>query len=411
MTSPFYDALETRDPQAREAALMAALPEQVALAQRRAPAYSRILEGVDPFAVNTRAALARLPVTRKSALIDLQKRNPPLGGLTATPPDQLLRIFASPGPIYDPEGRRPDYFRFARALYAAGFRKGELVHNGFSYHFTPAGAMLEGAASALGCPVFPAGTGNTELQVQAIAHLRPAAYVGTPDFLKIILEKGDQLGVVLDSVRRGFVTAGPYLPDARRFYAARGIDVYQGYGTADLGLIAYESTARDGLVLDEHVIVEIVRPGTGEPVSDGEVGEILVTLINRDYPLLRFATGDLSMFLPGTSPCGRTNRRIRGWMGRADQTTKVKGMFVHPEQIGAVMARHPGLGRTRLVVTREDGNDVMTLTVEAAPAEGLSAALSESLAVVTKLKGRVELVAPASLPNDGKVIDDQRKFE
>lgn len=410
MANSFHDDLETRSADEREASLLAALPEQIHLAQRRAPAYGRILGGIDAMAVTTWESLASLPVTRKSDLTELQGREPPFGGFSAVAPGELARIFASPGPIFDPEARRTDYWRFARALFATGFRAGDVLHNCFSYHFTPAGSMFESGAHALGCAVFPAGTGNTELQVQAIAGVRPTGYAGTPDYLKVILEKADEQGVDLSFLRLGHVTGGAFMPDVKRFYRDRGLEVFQSYGTADLGLVAYETAARDGLVLDEHVIVEIVRPGTGDPVAEGEVGEIVVTVLNRDYPLVRFATGDLSAFMPGTSPCGRTNRRIRGWMGRADQTTKVKGMFVHAGQVAEVLKRHPECRRGRLMVDRAEGTDIMTLKVEA-PSEADAGSIAASLAAVTKLKGAVEIVEPGSLPNDGKMIDDLRKYE
>ncbi|QQP90200.1 AMP-binding protein [Skermanella sp. TT6] len=410
MANSFHDDLETRSADEREASLLAALPEQIHLAQRRAPAYGRILGGIDAMAVTTWESLASLPVTRKSDLTELQGREPPFGGFSAVAPGELARIFASPGPIFDPEARRTDYWRFARALFATGFRAGDVLHNCFSYHFTPAGSMFESGAHALGCAVFPAGTGNTELQVQAIAGVRPTGYAGTPDYLKVILEKADELGVDLSFLRLGHVTGGAFMPDVKRFYRDRGLEVFQSYGTADLGLVAYETAARDGLVLDEHVIVEIVRPGTGDPVAEGEVGEIVVTVLNRDYPLVRFATGDLSAFMPGTSPCGRTNRRIRGWMGRADQTTKVKGMFVHAGQVAEVLKRHPECRRGRLMVDRAEGTDIMTLKVEA-PSDADAGSIAASLAAVTKLKGAVEIVEPGSLPNDGKMIDDLRKYE
>ena len=411
MERPYYDELETRPPELREAALMAALPGQIGLARQQAPGWSRILAGIEPGDVRSRTDLARLPVTRKADLLELQAGDPPFGGLAAAKPGSLARVFASPGPIFEPEARRPDYWRFARALWAAGLRPGQILHNCFSYHFTPAGFMMEGGAQAIGAAVFPAGTGQTEQQVQAISRIRPHCYTGTPDFLKVIIEKAEETGADVSSIRCGHVTAGAFMPDARRFYAERGLQVVQSYGTADLGMVAYETPAREGLVLDEHVILEIVRPGIGDPLPDGEVGEVVVTVLNPDYPLVRFATGDLSAILPGPSPCGRTNLRIKGWMGRADQTTKVKGMFVHPKQVAEVLARHPGLGRGRLVVGRADGADVMTLRVEAAaPEPGLAEALAESLQAVTKLKGRVELAAPGTLPNDGKVIDDVRTY-
>ncbi len=410
---PYFDALETRDPAEREARQLQALAQQVAHAATNAPFYTALLADVDPRAIDDYAAFAALPVTRKSELKQHQAAQPPLGGLTAVAPGQLARIFVSPGPIYDPEGDRVDYWRLGRAMYAAGFRRGELVHNAFSYHFTPAASMAEGGARAIGCAVIPAGVGQTELQVEAIAGLGPHGYVGTPSFLKIILEKGEELGADLSSLTKALVSAEPYPPSLRAFFAERGIAGVQCYATADLGLIAYESPGQEGLIVDEGVHVEIVRPGTGDPVPEGEVGEVVVTNLGPEYPLLRFATGDLSAVLPGASPCGRTNRRIKGWMGRADQTTKVRGMFVHPSQVAAVLARHPELGRGRLVVDRADDRDSMTLHAElkGSAAEGLAAAVAESLRDVCKLRGEVELVAEGSLANDGKVIDDIRSYE
>lgn len=408
----YYDELETQDPAAREQRLGAALPGQIAHAKTRAPAYAEILKDIDPAAVTSREALARLPVTRKSALLALQQRSRPFGGFAATEPGGLVRVFQSPGPLYEPEGRRPDYWRFARALFAAGFRAGDLIHNTFAYHFTPAGAMMESGAAALGCPVFPAGTGQTELQVQAIADLRPAGYAGTPSFLKIILDKAAELGSDVSSLGKALVTGEALPPSLRQALAERGVAATQCYGTADLGLIAYETPAREGLVVDEGVIVEIVRPGTGDPVADGEVGEVVVTTFNPDYPLIRFATGDLSAVLPGTSPCGRTNTRIKGWLGRADQTTKVKGMFVHPGQVAAVVKRHPDIRKARLVVDSRDHADLMTLRCEVeAQDETLRRAVADSLREVCKLRGEVEFTAPGSLPNDGKVIDDVRRYD
>lgn len=405
----FYDSLETRSADQREADLFAALPAQIAHARAHAPYFSRLLAEVDPASVRDRAALARLPVTRKSDLIALQKDAPPFGGLTTVAIGQLARVFASPGPIHDPEPHGTDPWRTARALFASGIRTGDLAQNCFSYHLTPAGSMFETGAHALGCAVIPAGVGNTEMQAQVAAHLKPKAYVGTPDFLKIIVEKADELGLDLSSIKVGHVTGGPFLPDARAFYDGRGINVYQSYGTADLGIVAYETEARAGLVVDEGAIVEIVRPGTGDPVPEGEVGEVVVTIFNTAYPLIRFATGDLSAVLPGQSPCGRTNMRLKGWMGRADQTTKVKGMFVHPQQVAEVVRRHPQIGKARLIVGREDASDTMTLRCESGESgEALAAALRDTLAAVTKLKGTVEFVAPGSLPNDGKVIEDAR---
>ncbi|NMM91147.1 AMP-dependent synthetase [Rhodococcus sp. SRB_17] len=413
--NPFYDALETRDPSAREAALLAALPPQVAHARTASPAFARILANTDPAAITSRAALARLPVTRKYELLERQqagRADSAFGGFAAIGFGAAMpRVFCSPGPIYEPEGVRRDYWRMARALYAAGFRAGELAHNSFSYHFVPAGAMMESGAHALGCTVFPGGTGQTEQQVQAIAQLRPAGYIGTPSFLKLILEKAAELQQPLPSLTKALLSAEAFPPSLRDWFAARGVAGYQCYGTADLGLIAYETAAREGLVLDEGVIVEIVRPGTGDPVPEGEVGELVVTTLNPDYPLIRFGTGDLSAVLPGPCPTGRTNTRIQGWMGRADQTTKVRGMFVQPGQVAAIAARFPQVLRARLVVSGEMANDQMVLRVETTEiAAGLAERLQDAIREVTKLRGEVELVAPGSLPNDGKVIEDARSY-
>ncbi len=413
--SEFFDTLETRLPEQREAELFAQLAAQVAHARQQAPAFAELLAGVDPAWVNSREALTRLPLLRKSELIERQGQQPIFGGLTGLQAPALTQVFASPGPIFEPGSRRPDFWRFARALHAAGFRRGEIIHNCFSYHFTPAGMMVESGAQALGCAVVPAGVGQTEMQVQVMSHVRPQGYVGTPSFLKLILDKAEELGTDLASLSKALVS-GEYLsPSLRQAMAGRGIAVLQCYATADLGLIAYESEAREGMIVDEGIILEIVRPGTGDPVPDGEVGEVVVTSLNPDYPLIRFATGDLSAILPGESPCGRTNRRIRGWLGRADQTTKVRGMFVHPGQIDAVLKRHPELGRGRLVVARADDRDSMTLHAElqlnGAARDGLAAAVVESIRELCKLRAEVELAAPGSLPNDGKVIDDTRPID
>jgi phenylacetate-CoA ligase len=405
-----YDPLETRDPAQRDAQLLAALPGLLHHARESAPALGAHLAGLDPDRITSFAALAALPVLRKDELRRLQQAAPPFGGLLGTPLGQLAKVFVSPGPIFDPEGARPDYWRFARALHAAGFRRGDLVHNSFAYHLTPAGSIIESAARALGCPVFPAGTGQTEQQLRAIQQLRPAGYAGTPSFLKTLLERGRADGVDLSCLQKA-VVSGEAFPRAlaEELHDEAGIDAYQSYGTADLGLVAYETPAREGLVVDEGVLVEIVRPGTGDPVPAGEVGELLVTAFNPDYPLVRFATGDLSAILPGQSPCGRTNLRLRGWLGRADQTTKVKGMFVYPSQVAEVTRRHPEVGRARLVVEREDSRDQMTLHCEVAvPADGLEAAIAASLRAATSLRGAVRLVAAGSLANDGKVIEDRR---
>jgi phenylacetate-CoA ligase len=409
----YYDALETRDPELREAEALARLRRQIAHAKARAPAFARALEQIDPDAITTRAALAQIPVTRKSELAQLQAAARPFGGFAATRWGDTPRVFASPGPIYEPEARGADPWRLARALFAGGFRAGDLVHNCYAYHFTPAGAMMESAAHALGCTVFPGGTGNTEMQVQAMADLKPDGYVGTPSFLKIIIEKADQMGVKLPGLRKALVSAEPFPPSLRDAFAARGIAGYQVYATADLGAIAYETEARDGLVIDEGVLLEIVRAGTGSPVPIGEVGEVVVTtLTNAEYPLIRFGTGDLSSVLPGRSPCGRTNARIKGWMGRADQTTKVKGMFVHPSQIAAIIDRHPEIGKARLVVDNSDGGDRMTLNVEVAGNRSSNAdAIAASIRDITQLRGEIAFREPGELPNDGKVIDDVRTYE
>ena len=411
-----YDELETRSPEAREGALMAALPAHIAHAKANAPGWARILKELEPSEIRSRKSLAGLPVTRKSDLQALQKAQPPLGGLNATPVERLAKLFVSPGPIYDAEGRGRDWWRTARGLFAGGFRTGELVINTFAYHFTPAGSMLESGALALGCTVIPSGTGQTEMQVAALRDLRVQGYIGTPSFLKLIVEKADEARSDLSTMKKAQVGA-EYLPPAlRQAMRGRGITVTQMYGSADLGLIAYESamadgTVNEGMILDEALILEIVRPGTGDPLPDGEVGEVVITSFNRDYPLIRFGTGDLSAVLPGASPCGRTNVRLKGWMGRADQSTKVRALFVTPGQVAEVLRRHPEVRRARLVVDGEAGNDRMTLKCEAdSPPSGLAEAIVGSIREVTKLRGEVELVAPGSLPNDGKVIEDKRKY-
>ncbi len=407
-----YDDRETRAAGAREDELFARLPAQIAHAKANAPAFASLLAEVDPAAVTSREALARLPVIRKSELLERQKAARPFGGFAAARWGRdCRRVFASPGPLYEPEGARADYYRLARALHAAGFREGDLVHNTFSYHFTPAGSMMETAAHALGCTVFPAGVGQTEQQVAALADLQPNAYTGTPSFLRIILDKAAELGVT-PSFTKAFVSGEAFPPSQRDALAARGIQAYQAYATADIGLIAYETPAREGMVVDEDIILEIVRPGTGDPVAPGEVGEVVVTTFNPDYPLIRFGTGDLSALLPGESPCGRSNLRIKGWMGRADQTTKIKGMFVHPSQVAEIVRRHPEVARARLVVDNPGLNDRMTLHCESAAADdALAAAVAASIREVTKLRGEVAFCAPASLANDGKVIDDLRKYD
>jgi phenylacetate-CoA ligase len=413
-----YDALETRTQEAREAAWMQALPAQIAHAQAHAPALAASLAGVKAEEVNSFAALALLPVVRKQELLELQKASRAaggdvFGGFSALGfGAHMPRVFASPGLIYEPEGTQRDYWRMARAIFAAGFRSGDLIHNSFSYHFTPAGSMMETGAHVLGCTVFAGGTGQTEQQVGAMAELQPAGYIGTPSFLKIIIEKAVDMGVALPSVRNALLSGEAFPPSLRDWLAERGVQGYQCYATADVGLIAYETAAREGLVLDEGVIVEIVRPGTGDPVAAGEVGEVVVTSLNPAYPLIRFGTGDLSAVLPGACPSGRTNTRIRGWMGRADQTTKIRGMFVHPKQVADIVRRFPEVLRARLVVSGAMAQDEMTLKVESASAsEGLSARISEAIRDVTKLRGTVELAKPGSLPNDGKVIEDARSYQ
>jgi len=411
MDDKHYDQLETRDPAQRELAQFNLLPDLVRHAMANAPGWAAHLKGVDPSSITSREALAKLPVLRKSALKELQAEHPPFGGFAASAANALGRVFMSPGPIFEPEGRGEDWWRTARALFAAGIRKGDIVHNTFAYHLTPGGWILDAGARALGCAVIAAGPGQTEQQLDIIQYLKPTAYVGVPDYLKILLDKAKEAGRDASCFRKALVGGGALFPSLRAEYKARGIDTYQTYATADVGIIAYESAALEGMIVDEGAIVEIVRPGTGDPVAAGEVGEVVVTAFNRDYPMIRFATGDLSAVLPGVSPCGRTNMRIKGWLGRADQTTKVKGMFVHPEQVAEVAKRHGGLGRVRLVVSRSGEQDTMTLRAETGSADAaLKEKLAQTLQAVTKLKGEVELVTPGSLPNDGKVIADERTY-
>jgi len=418
-TSPHahFDDREGRDAAAREHELAERLPSLIERA-RQAPAFANILAGVDPHAITSRTALAALPVTRKSDLKTLQEATPPWGGLTATDTAQLSRLFMSPGPIFDPEGRGDDWWRFARPLWSAGARPGDIVHNAFSYHFTPAAFMVEGGARRIGCPIIPAGTGNTDMQLQAIAALQPKVYAGTPSFLKLIIEKAIETGSDVSSLQRALVSAEPLPPSLRAWLVEHGVPVVlQLYGTADLGCVAYETqtdgVVHPGFVVEEDVLVEIVRPGTGTPVPDGEVGEIVVTRFNVDYPLVRFATGDLSAVLGGPSPCGRTNQRIRGWMGRADQTTKVRGMFVQPSQVAGIVRRHPEIAKARLVVSGAVGDDRMTLRCEliGASSDALNTAIVASIRDLTRLRGEVEFVAMGELANDGKVIEDVRKHD
>ncbi len=412
------DALETRDSAEREAALMAALPQQVRHALA-VPAMASRLAGVNAENITSRAALAALPVTRKHELLaqqNAQRDDNAFGGFSAlgwTTQRALRsarRVYQSPGPLYEPEGHQADYWRSARAMRAAGFVAGDLVHNSFSYHLTPGAWIMESGALALGCTVFPGGTGNTELQLQAMQHLKANAYAGTPSFLRILLEKAAETGTALPHLKKAMLSGEAFPPSLRDWLMERGVQGFQSYATADVGIIAYETSARQGLVVDEDVILEIVRPGTGDPLPDGDVGEVVVTTFNADYPLIRFGTGDLSAVLAGACPTGRSNTRIKGWLGRADQTAKVRGMFVHPGQIAEVLRRHPGLGRARLVVEGEMAHDRMTLHVESAGAEGLAGALANTVREVTKLRADIVLAAPGSLPNDGKVIEDKRSY-
>jgi phenylacetate-coenzyme A ligase PaaK-like adenylate-forming protein len=404
-----YDSLEIRDPAVREREQFARLGDIIARAMG-ASGWAKHLDGVDPGSVTSRALLAKLPVLRKSDISEMQKTNPPFGGLNVAAPGKMRRLLMSPGPIFEPEGHGSDWWGAARALHAAGFRAGDIVHNSFAYHLTPGGFILESGAHALGCAVIPGGVGNTEQQLDAIVHYRPAGYVGTPDFLKILLDLAQSSGKDASSIKRGLVSGAALPASLREELGRRGVAVLQCYATAELGVIAYESEAREGLIVNESVIVEIVRPGTGDPVPDGEVGEVVVTSFNPDYPMIRLGTGDLSAVVPGVSPCGRTNVRLRGWLGRADQTAKVKGMFVHPKQIAELASRHPELKRLRLVVAREAEQDTMTLLAEsAASGAALESAIAANLQSITKLRGAVKLVAPGSLPNDGKIIADERK--
>ena len=403
-----YDSLETRDPVAREREQFARLLEAVAGAMT-APGWAAQLAGIDPKAVASRAALAKLPLLRKAELMARQQEQPPFGGFNVTPPGKARRLHMSPGPIFEPQGHDEDFGGAARALFAAGFRAGDIVHNSFSYHLTPGAYILEEGAHALGCATIPGGTGNTEQQLDAIAHLKPGGYIGTPDFLKILLDTAAKADKDAASIKRALVSGAALPATLRQELRGRGVAVLQCYAIAEVGVISYESEARDGMIVNETMILEIVRPGTGEPVAEGEVGEVVVTSFNPDYPMIRLATGDLSAVLTGVSPCGRTNMRIKGWMGRADQTTKVKGMFVRPEQIGEVGKRHPALGRLRLAVAREGEADAMTLYAECgAPTPELADAVGATLQSITKLKGAVSFVTPGSLPNDGKVIADER---
>jgi phenylacetate-CoA ligase len=416
MDSSLHPA-ETQSSAEREAFWARELPRQIAHAQASSPAMRELLSGVNAASVTSRAALAKLPVTRKSELLERQKVSRAAGGdafggfASAVRGKGVKRIYASPGPIYEPEGDAADYWRVGRALYAAGFREGDLVHNSFSYHMTPGAYLMESGAFALGCTVFPGGVGQTEQQLAAIADLKPNAYCGTPSFLRILVEKAAETGADIQSLTKAMVSGEAFPPSLRDWLAERGIGAFQSYATADVGMIAFETSARQGLVVDEGVLVEIVRPGTGEPVADGEVGEVVVTTLSATYPLIRFGTGDLSAVLAGNCPTGRTNQRIKGWMGRADQTAKVRGMFVHAGQVGEIAKRFPEVAKARLVVSGEMANDQLKLIVESASTpEGLSQRIAEAVREVTKLRADIELVAPGSLPNDGKVIEDARSY-
>ncbi|ANK80514.1 MAG: AMP-dependent synthetase [Rhizobiales bacterium NRL2] len=407
-----YDGLESRAPEKREEDLMAALPGQVAHAKNGSTFFGELYKDIHPEEINSREALRQLPVIRKPDVQEAQAANPPFGGLNAVAVTEMAHIYMSPGPIFEPDGSARDHWRYARALYAAGFRQGDVVHNTLSYHLTPAGMLVETGCRAIGCAVFPGGVGNTEMQVDAIEKLKPTAYAGTPSFLRILLEKADEMGRDSSSYRKASVGAEPLPPSLRQWFEDRGIQTTQGYGTADVGLIAYESIPVEGMILDEGLILEICRPGTGEPVAEGEVGEIVVTTFNPIYPLIRYGTGDMTAILPGQSECGRTNTRIKGWMGRADQSCKVRGMFVHAKLVGQIVDRHKEVDKARIVVTNPDNRDQMTLKAEASSGgAALIEALKQTVQTVTKLRGEVEIVAPGSLPNDGVVVEDAREFK
>ncbi len=408
----YFDDLEIRDADLREAEQFALLPDLVAAAKEKAPGWAQHLEAIDAEEIVSRTALSQLPLLRKSDLVKKQAQNPPFGGFTTTQTANLGRLFMSPGPIYDPQGKGADWWRVARALFAAGIRPGDIIHNSFAYHLTPAGHMFEGGAHALGCAVIPAGVGNTDMQVDAIAHLKPQAYVGTPDFLKTLLDRGEASGNDLSSITKACVSGAALPSSLRAHLKQRGVDVLQCYGTADLGIIAYETPALEGMVVDEGVIVEIVTPGTGDCVDAGDVGEVVVTCFNPDYPMIRFATGDMSAVLAGPSPCGRTNMRIKGWMGRADQAAKIKGMFVHPGQVAGVAKKHDELGRVRLVITRENERDTAVLKAESSNLEaGFAETIAASVQDLCKVRADIELVALNSLPNDGLIIADERSYD
>lgn len=408
----FFDDLETLNQAERERRMFYRLPDHINQVVAKAPGWARQLSKIDPTVVTSREALAYLPVLRKADLMEAQKAEPPFGGFVAAQPGGYGRVFMSPGPIWEVQGTGADPWNGSRALFAAGFRRGDVVHNAFSYHLTPGGYVLDAGAQALGCAVFPAGVGNTEAQLEAIATLRPTGYTGTPDYLKVLLDKAAEAGSDASSIKRGLVSGGALFPSLRQEYADRGVSILQCYATADIGVIAYESSAMEGLIVNENLIVEIVRPGTKDPVPDGEVGEVVVTNFNSVYPLIRFGTGDLSAIMPGESPCGRTNIRIKGWMGRADQRTKIKGMFVDPNHVDQLVKRFPEVSKARLVVTRRDEQDVMTLRVESSEtSQAFSEKLSDTLRDLTKLKGEIEFAESGSLPNDGRIISDERDYD
>jgi len=408
----FYDDLETRDPETREKALFSALPGLIENTKKEASVWTALLEGVDPAAVTSREALGSLPVLRKFALSEFQAADPPFGGFASKAVGSYGRLLMSPGPIFEPEGRGDDRWRSARAFFAAGFRPGDIIHNCFSYHLSPGAFIMEAGAHALGCTVVPAGVGNTEMQVEAIARLKPSGYSGTPDYLKVLLDAASEAGKDASSIIRALVSGGALFPSLREEYRGRGVAVLQCYAIAELGLVAYESEALEGMIVEEGVIVEIVRPGTGDPVADGEVGEVVVTTFSLDYPMIRLATGDLSAVIEGASSCGRTNMRIKGWMGRADQAAKMKGMFIRPEQVAEIAKRHPELGRVRLEISRDAAQDVMILKAECSEAnDAFAGKIANTLQSVTKMKGEVELVPLGTLPNDGLMIADLRDYD
>jgi phenylacetate-CoA ligase len=412
--STHFDALETRSPEQREADLFARLPKLIAHAQEHAPGWKRHLQGVDAQSVTSRSALQKLPVLRKSELKDLQAATPPFGGLATKAPGFAPRIFMSPGPIFEPQPGRTDPWRVARALFAAGIRPGNIIQNCFGYHLTPGAWMVDEGARHLGCAVIPAGIGQTEQQLEVINALKPDAYVGTPSFLRILIEKAQELNVDISNLKNALCAAEALPPSLRQWFVEQGLNrVLQFYGTAELGCVAYESEAMEGMIVDEDCLIEVVLPGTGDPVAAGQVGELVVTCLNDDYPMIRFGTGDLTAVLPGISPCGRTNTRIKGWMGRADQTTKIRGMFVHPGQVAEVMKRHVEIKRARMVISGEMANDEMTLRCEVADINqlALNAAIADSIRSVTKLRANVEFVAIGSLANDGKLIEDARSYK